>query len=428
MIDFVNLVDSLLEESEETVFLLETQKHDEIFNHHIKGTRYGEIAGTLKTKYGTTLAIPPEADFALFLRLISQKSPRGGANAKDFPNLAEWFPAFDLLCLFNSEHSSWAPPDDATKSQATFNAWKLQVQNYGGSVPLEYTPMSPEARIVKSSLNKDINLGQLRVESIKDDFPFFEAASYLINVRREVASNAWPKSITKLFDTDGKKIIMDIMYNPKKIITGTYKIDKKLEAIFDFGITRSLVSMSLAFYNMFKQELGGYVDLYINQINPTPHLVIGGIKYTIRDLLTEARVKAINNLTDNAELYKLYMGNPGQLKSQKFDCLPFIIQTFDAVTVPDSNLHSFNKVSSSLPLLDPKPYFKEDNFPQEFFFNYKFSNLKAAAQGDYKEAKELYKDFIEMGEYIKQKTGGKLLDGATQIAKGLTLGVKNMGT
>lgn len=434
MINFAKLVDLLLEESEETVFLSEALKHDEIFTYHIK-PRYGEITTTLRSKYGSTLVIPPEADFLLFLRLISQKSPRGGANAKDFPNLAEWFPAFDLLCLFNSEHSTWSPPTDKNKSQATFDDWKTQVATYGGSVPLEYTPRSPEARIVKASLAKDVNLGQLRVESINDDSPFFEAAYYLLNVRREASAMLLPKFLDKLFDTDGKKIIMDIMYNPKKVITGTYTIDKKLEALFDFGITRSLVSMSLAFYNMYRQELATFVDLFINQIDPSLTVMIGrrigSTPYSWKDNLTEARTLAIANLTDNTELYKLYMGNPGQTNATELNCLPYVVEAFNTAGIPNSNSYSYDKTTTTaatLPPLDPKPYFKEDQFPQEFLFRYKFSNLKSAAQGDYKEAKELYKDFIDMGEYIKQKAKKDMLGGATQVAKGLSFGTKTMGT
>ena len=436
MIKFKNLVFNLLEEMDDFHLILEATppKDVVIFNKHFKGTRYNDIKTLLTTPstgYGTTLQFPAEAEFATYIKIIATKNIRGGVKPKDFPNLSEWFPVYDLLCLFsvNYDNATWDASSTGSSSSPSdpfYTSWETHFKASHGSTPLEYVPITPEGRIMKAAFAETVNLGQLRVETIGDNHSFFASASYLLNMRRQTSAQTWPKAITKLFDTDGKKVIQHMMFNPRELITGTYEVDKKLETIFDFGITRSLVGISLGFYKVFTKEITTVLDQFINGVDPrTVKTPASGSTAAVfwYDYLTANKQDAANKLLADQELYNLYIGNVSKTEADAFDYLPYILKAY---SLP--NPVGIFTLAYPFP---STPYFKEDKDPtntKEFIYEYNFANLKAAANGDYTEAKELYGDFIELGNYIKEKAKKDILGGATQVLKGLSLGVKNMGT
>lgn len=434
MIEFKNLVFNLLEEMDDFDLILEAAPAKDlvIFNDHFKGTRYNDIKKLLQDPangYGPTLMVPAEAEFQTYFKIITSKNPRGGVKPKDFPNLSEWFPVYDLLCLFVTNYnSSWVPPaggfTSPSPSDAFYASWETHFKSNRGSTPLEYIPMTPEGRIMKAAFADTVNLGQLRVETIGDNNSFFASASYLIDIRRKASAQVWPKAINKLFDTDGKKVIQDIMFNPTKVITGTYEIDKKLETIFDFGITRNLVDISLGFYKVFTKEIDTVLEQFLNGINASSMTRTSPPK-NIKDHFTANKQKAANILLADPELYKLYMGNISKTEADAFDYKPYILKAY---SLTPAMFGTIPLVAYSFP---STPYFKAEKDPtktKDFIYEYNFANLKAASKGDYTEAKELYQDFIELGTYIKEKAKKDILGGATQIAKALSFGTKNMGT
>lgn len=418
MIDFVNLVRELMHEQEfddiNLTYLGEaTSKVDNITNQHFDIVRYNDAKKTLTDYYpsGTSLRIPTHDEFKVHITTIANTATRGGVSPDKLGDLEEWFPILDLLFLFNSKYGNSSKQAD---SDADFTDWKKRVQTSSKTVPMDFVPASPDARIIKEKVIKSTDLGPLRLDTIKP-FPFYTAVEKLMDIRRERMSPIVPEFVGQLF-RDGKKEIQKIIFNPRGVISGSYRIDKKLEAVFDYGAIRDMSAISINLHKLFLKEVDNALSLFLSIIDPAQMMGTSG--KSVKDYVTEKRSDIYKKLTENASLYTSFIGPVGSTAAKQLDYK-------DAISKAIAGGIAY---VADPPDIDPTPYFKENSKALELNYIYNIDTLIAAGNGTYTEAKAVYDSFNGLANHIAVRQPGKRMEGATQIAKGLTLGVKNMGT
>ena len=256
MIDFVNLVEHLLEDN---YFLLEALRHVTVFEHHFDDARYGQVKVEFDKKY-SGLLLPPRDSFKPVLETIFNRSRSPMINPEKVPGVEIFFPVFDLLCLLETIVGGLTPTEekDPTKTKTQFDQWLTRFKADTSSVPLEYNPMESTAMLLQKKLKAATDLGDLRIDGLNKAFSFYSATEELLEIRRNIKkqNKTWiGAKMDAVFDTAGVQKIQKILFEPLTIISGKQEISKDLEAIFDFGIIQNLINLSTSFYILYKKEI-----------------------------------------------------------------------------------------------------------------------------------------------------------------------------
>jgi hypothetical protein len=424
MIDFEKIVTLLLQEhwEESSDFLLEaiaiTDSSKGLYKIHIEPRLTSVPPGVTPTtghttksikdnmvsaysSYGLTVNIPAQNILTAAIQTLQGNIRGTGKKAKDFIAIAEWFPILDLIAMLISQWPTLAGKT-IEESQSTYETWEQHLEMNHGFAPALYKPLSPAGLVIARDLTNKTDVGTLRIKDLITKSPeisFFNLAKKLFEIRKQAKFNFLPKTIVQKFDLEGDKILNHIMYSPWELVRGTYPISKDLTEIYDHGIINMLVDLSIALYQLYKSELNKIVDYISNNSTPS---------------MPDAELKTLNNfpkeVLNKVDYYKIFVGSEEPREAVPIDYIKWV-----------SSATTLSVALSSGPLTDI-PYFKISNQIENLNYLYNAENLVNASNGEYAEAKRVFEELEQVANYINTKEQGQKLVGATQIAKGLTLG------
>lgn len=424
MIDFVNLVEHLLEDC---YFLLESRDVT-VFQYHFDDKRYNTVKQEFDKKY-SGLALPSRDSFKPTLLTILGRSRSPMINPEKVPGVEVWFPIFDLLCLLDTIVAGLSSPDDIdpVSTETQFQQWITRFKADTSSVPLEYNAMESTAVLLQKKLRAATDLGDLRIDSLNKAFSFYSATEELLEIRRNIKkqNKTWiGAKMDAVFDAAGVQKIQKILFEPLTIISGTQEISKDLEAVFDFGIIQNLTKLSTSFYLLYKTEITTAVDFFIQ--NTTLQMRVGGRAFLagadiVAYLNTRIRAKLLDILYKDMELYRKYLGDP----------VADIAKQLNFYYIIYSNIKKLEPAligGTQKPGLPMTLKFAVGDTTNPFQCVYSLEKLILNNKGGYKEAQDVYKILEDFADYIaKKENNSDVAGGATTILKGLSLGVKNMG-
>jgi hypothetical protein len=415
MIDFEKIVTQLLQEywEENLDFLVEAtgilDPTNGLFPIHIK-PRLTSTTKSIKdnlsaaySSYGLPVNIPADNILISAIQTLQGNTRGTGKKAKDFVGVAEWLPILDLIAMLMGEWPTLsAPGKTIDDSKLTYEAWEKHLEQNHGFAPALYKPYSPAGFTIARDLTNKTDLGTLRVKDLTTKSPkitLFALAKKLFDIRKQSKFTFLPRAIVQKFDLEGDKILNHIMYNPWELTQGTYPISKELAEIYDHGIINMLVDVSTSMHRLYQAELNK-ITVYAANNTSTP--------------MSSAALNTLNEfpkkITNNKDYYALFVGSENTQEAIVIDYQKWI-QSVSTLT--------FTPTSGTLTDIPP---FKVDDKTQNLNYLYNAETLTNAAVGDYKEAKLVIEELEQVANYITQKEAGQKLDGATQMAKGLTLG------
>lgn len=436
MIDFIHIVKETLYEMETPLsnvdILLEAATRPENVSLHHYKPRSSEVQSILKSVY-PDMTIPSDGNIDTYLQSMFQTGSRGGINPKNLPGVQDWFPLFDLLCVLDTKVANLTSDSDReieSKTDEDFNKWEANVKGATSSIPIEYRPISTQAKILQNKILQGASLGETRIEQMSNkDISFHAGVEYLLETLTDMESpvlagdsRIFPKKIADFFDDSGKQIVHKILHNINGIISGSFAIDKKIDEIFGHSTSTRLTNISLSFYKLFTRELNMAVNIFLSPVSKTNVITLTtGTTATYYDACISVKDQLIADIVKDPNLYDMFIGD----SDAKTVC--------DYETFLDLYFRKYGHdvktyYISPVPALSSDIKFKIDpKDPLKLTYDYSIKNLIVASKSDYTEAANVYNLLTDLGNHIKTKSPKDILGGAAQIAGGLSFGVKNMG-
>lgn len=432
MVNFVHMVHEVIFEMDAQVtnfsILCEGRAVDIYNTHYVP--RSADIKTVLTTKY-IGMTVPSNPSVGTYLQQIMDSGSRGGVNPKNLPNVQDWFPLFDLLCVLDTRVAAGSAADMAD-SQPEVDAWTKHVKNSPTNIPLDYVPLSPQAKILQNKILQGTSLGEMRIDKLPDKTISFHACveellETLTGTESKVLGNdrrVIMKQFVDYFNINGRGYVNKILHDVKGILSGSLAIDKKLDEIFGYSASTRLVNLSLSFYKLFEKEVNLATSLFIAPVDPSLTLTTStGTTISRLDKYLEIKDSVATAVATDINLYNLFIGNPKTPKASPLDYEPFINAQFKKKGY-DNIRGEYDPTWTSS---GDAPSFKNEPVTSaadlKLTYTYNIENLIVANKGDYPEAKAIYSMLIDLGNQIKQKTPTNKLGGAAQIASGLSFGV-----
>jgi len=434
MVNFVHMVHEVIFEMDTQVTnfsILCEGRADDVHTHHYV-PRSTDIKTVLTTKY-IGITVPSDPNVRTYLQQIMDSGSRGGVNPKNLPNVQDWFPLFDLLCVLDTKVASLTgSATDETDTQPEVDEWTKQVKNSPTNIPLDYVPLSPQAKILQNKILQGTSLGEMRIDKLPDKTISFHACveellETMTGTESKILGNerrVMIKQFVDYFNLNGRGYVNKILHDVTGILSGSLAIDKKLDEIFGHSASTKLVNLSLAFYKLFEKEVNLATSLFIAPVNPSLTLMTStGTTISRIDKYLEIKDSVAASVATDINLYNLFIGNPKTPKASSIDYEPFINSHFKKQGY-DNIRGEYDPAWTSS---SDKPSFKDKDVTSaadlELSYTYNIENLIIANKGDYPEAKAIHSLLIDLGNQIKQKIPGNKLGGAAQIASGLSFGV-----
>jgi hypothetical protein len=413
------------------ILLEATTRPEKVSKFHYK-PRSSKVQSVLKSGY-PDITIPSDANIDTYLQSMFQTGSRGGINPKNLPGVQDWFPLFDLLSVLDTKVaslSSAAEQDIQANTDEDFNKWEANVKGATSSIPIEYRPISTQARILQNKILQGASLGETRLEQMPNkDISFHAAVEFLLETLTDMESpvlagdsRIFPKKIADFFDNSGKEIVHKILHDVNGIISGSFAIDKKIDEIFGYSASTRLTNISLAFYKLFTRELNTAVNIFLTPVSKTNVITLTtGTTAVAYDECVSIKDKLLADIVKDPNLYDMFIGDSDTKTTCDYE--PFLDLYFRKYG-HDVKTYYITPV----PALSGDFKFKIDlKDPLNLNYDYSIKNLIAAAKSDYTEATNVYNLLTDLGNHIKTKSPKDILGGANQIAQGLSFGVKNMG-
>ena len=384
-------------------FLLDPKKYDEIKS--VSDQRYEKI-------YKAYYKFPEKQEFDNIIRVACFNAIRGTKDSSKYPTIRSVFPVLDLVGLITQVYKT---EQKATISEASMRIYGDFINKLKTSVgaPMEYQPDSTWGKDVKADHYEDqqkINIGSIVLDSpdLQTQNLYFVIMK-LLEIRRKGKSGT--VDLTKIPPT--KNFIDKILLSPNSYIRGKLPTPgDDIKALYNDVSPQLILDVARKVYELFIQQVESNL----------------GSK------------EALKSPIEEEQAYKLFLNNQivwDKYKTLQNDSFEHSYQSLSKqmlneldYTNPDRVLGNHNQ--------NTKPEEQSDNVEPESKvfdtsknkFPYTLKNL-IAHKTEVPQAGNLYNSLEKLANYIRE--GAKrdihgMLSGATQLAKGLSLGVKNMGT
>lgn len=414
MIDFVNIVDLVLEQDAS----ISTTESDEVNKSGVDAflqNYYKPLQTMWSQLYKDYPFVTPE-EFSLVAYKSMESSKRNVKGSSGYPKFKSIFPLLDLFGLLAKDFQKGGNPKNA---DATYKKFLSNLDKYKNSpIPLDYVPILPWAMTVKQDyFSQDKGeIGALRLDTLNPNLSLYYVIQNLLAKRKQSVVKKMPDQEKNFF---GEKFVDDILLRIPQIISGQLPVrDQKISKIYDEGASRALMSVAIAAYKLYKEQL----DTYVGQQDPS----------NAESLAVNEQVYAqFLGVKDNAGakpiIWKQFI-KESTTNPFEFLCLEILNEM--NVQVPASNaMFSFSGDSTAEPTVEEtvKPF---QNKPGEEFV-YNFGNLKKAADDNLPTAKALLEALSNLANYIKSKAEFDVLgtlNKITNVAQGAMLGAKMMGS
>lgn len=354
-------------------------------------------------------------------------------NVKAFDDIANIFPLLDLAAQLYDNNFKQTGNKDPQAAEATLKSFLDNLNKQRLTRPFDYTPSHAWAKKLKEAAfaTSKNELGKARVANLPKDLTIYGTLHELMEIRKK---SIFPKLSTFAKNFNGEGILKSIMLKPWEIVSGKYTInDDKIKSLYDGATVQELVNLSLAAYNLYVQQaqsaLGEEAATALKDSSMYTKFM-GADANAVPMIWKKPNVEPEAQQNDSFDqsfelLYK-------QMLSEVTD--PAIISRVKANVGRSAAARKTSKFGSLKPTEKETP--EESKQPQAFETNkegeylYSLDSIKKASAAPFKhpEAIELLKHFESLANYIKTKENRDILGGLTQLAKGLSLGVKNMGT
>ena len=442
MIKFEELVES---------FLLE-QDADEDTKKGMAGFLTPEVYSTLKAAYETKYANKELFPFPTSLgdlnniaQTVVTSFPRSIKDPKRYQNLIAVYPLLDLFAQLYQVYKKGGSGNPTDAKAITENFIKQLKDPNVSDIPMEFPTKTVWAKDVKkehySSSRQD--LGKARLDIINQNLSIYSVVLYLLAIRKQALKPKIP--VDKIPPADN--FVKDIFFNPQVYLSGKKPMpDKKIKALYNDITVEDLLKISNAAHELFMQQAAN--NLGIDPKTSKPNLkdeqkayaeflgtgVLAAAKpmnwmshkKTEKTETPTSVNKPIGDSFDQSfELIKHDLLNEETAPEVKAQILANVgrSQAARASSNYGSRIKTIKGEQTNL-----KPFEK-----QEGQFVYDLNGIKNY-QNEIPQANNVYSYLMNLANYI-QKEGsidwvGKIsgaLSGATQIAKGLSLGVPTMG-
>ena len=364
-------------------------------------------------------------------------------NVDNFDDIANIFPLIDLTAqLYENNYKKGQPKKGADATLKTFltNFNKLTLTR-----PFDYIPNHPWAKTLKEAafVASKNELGKSRVQNLPGGLGIYGTIRELMKIRKK---GMLPKLTNFAKNFNGEGILKDIMFKPWKIVNGKYAInDDKIKSLYDAVTVQELVNLSLAAYNLYTQQAqtalseqadamlkdeGMYSKFMGADVNALPIMWKPPSEQEGQSATPAGSSQAVNASFDQSfELLSKQMLNEA---GSTVGYSPTFANNYDDIfnkkTSTEKNDQSKETDKKETPEESKQLQAFETNKEGEYLYSLDSIKKASAAPFKHPEATELLKHFESLANYIKTKENRDIVGGLTQLAKGLSLGVKNMGT
>jgi hypothetical protein len=453
MIKFEELVES---------FLLE-QDADEDTKKGMAGFLTPEVYSTLKAAYETKYAnkelfpFPTSiGDLNNIAQTVVTSFPRSIKDPKRYQNLIAVYPLLDLFAQLYQVYKKGGSGNPVDAKAITENFIKQLKDPNVSDIPMEFPTKTVWAKDVKkehySSTRQD--LGKARLDIINPNLSIYSVVLYLLAIRKQALKPKIP--VDKIPPADN--FVKDIFFNPQVYLSGKKPLpDQKIKALYNDVAVEDLLKISNAAHELFIQQATNNLGIDSKTQKPNfkderrayaEFLGSGALVPTKpMDWMIHKKTEETSpqNLTpQNASFNQSFeLFNKQMLNEIKPTSRTTYTSTGSRTTatsgpgVVTSDSAQSSSTQSSEENKSKTPDDKQTNLKpfekQEGQFVYDLASLKNY-QNEIPQVANLYNQLMNLANYIQKEgsvdwmdkiSGG--LSGATQIAKGLSLGVPTMG-
>ena len=381
-------------------FLLDPKKYDEIKS--VSNQRYEKI-------YKAYYKFPEKQEFDNIIRVACFNAIRGTKDSSKYSTIRSILPVLDLIGLIIQVYKTEQKANINEAAVRVYNDFINKLKTSVGA-PMEYQPDSAWAKDVKADHYDDqqkVNIGNIVLNSpeLQSQNIYFVIFK-LLEIRRQGKSGNI--DLSKI--PSSKKFIENILLNPNSYIEGRLPIP------------------------------GDDIRSLYNDVTPQLILDVAKKAYELFIQQTESNLgskDAFGSPVQEKEAYKLFLNNQidwNKYKSVENASFDVSFEHFYKNLVCEQELKS--AVEVAMDKTTPSETEKGQDKSSKIFdtsknkFPYTLKNL-IAHKTEVPQAGNLYNSLEKLANYIRE--GAKrdihgMLSGATQLAKGLSLGVKNMGT
>jgi hypothetical protein len=201
---------------------------------------------------------------------------------------------------------------DLTLANQELDNFKTRLKTQKGSssnfTPIDFNPVNPLIRDIKSHylLASKNEVGNLRLENLPSTSSFYEIITELLKIREKVYSLKLPKRLRSTMEAAfNSASIEKIFLEPWNFLGGQkYAIDDdKLRILYDDVTVGQLISISVACYGLFQQQINTILTQEQQKIlNPKQYYGL----FMGTEGATEIQWKTLFRLT---EQYNIFSGN-----------------------------------------------------------------------------------------------------------------------
>lgn len=409
MVDFKKLVEGLLVEQAPSN---ETQNIQAVLKNN-----YNSLKQAWNKKYeGVPFATEDEIN-SIVLNVVGSL-PRFTIKSENYPTITNIYPLIDLVASLYLKHFKGKQKPSEEEVKVTINQFVdnlVDPQKNPSDVPLDFQAVNQWTKKVKSDFlsGSKVELGKLRLESLPKDLSFYQTIYELLKVRRQALNIKFPQSWKQI---PGEQFIKDVFLNISSIISGKVPVkNEQIEKIYDASTTQNLINLSLAAYKLYVQQVNSNTkneklkQEFLKDSRKYEEF-LGARTPTAKPLSWEQEPTA----ESFSSVFELAFKN----LLQERDVLPAHYKNIEVPKQEEitSDENKEKETSQTKPFESPRS-------PGEFIYN--IQNLDNASNQGLDEAKNFKSELENFANYLKKETEtdwSGVLSGATQVAKGLSLG------
>ena len=385
-------------------FLLDPKKYEEI--KITSNQRYEKV-------YKSYYKFPEKPEYDNLIRVACFNAIRGTKDSSKYPTIRSVFPVLDLVGLITQVYKTEQKATITEASMRVYGDFIIKLKTSVGA-PMEYQPDSTWGKDVKMDHYEDqqkINIGSVVLNSpeLQSQSLYFVIMK-LLEIRRKGKSGTI--DLTKIPPT--KNFIDKILFSPDSFIRGKLPTPgDDIKALYNDVSPQLILDVAKKAYELFIQQVESNLG----------------------------NKKAFKSSIEEEQAYKLFLTNQivwdkyktlqndsfKQSYENLFDQMLNEYDYTDASRVLGDRYNQDTEVNDSLTVAKPESKIFDT---EKIKFPYTLKNL-IAYKADVPQANNLYNSLEKLANYIREGTKRDIrgmLSGATQLAKGLSLGVKSMGT
>ena len=441
MIDFEKLVgnflieaDSNIEKTTVTAFLKAPLADDQ--------TPYQVLKKAFETHYNSQLfPFLTEEEFYDMAYNAANSVVRATKDSDKYPKIVNSYPLLDLFALLSNELKKGSQGNKETAKSILDSFVERLLDSNNPKIPLEYHPTNTWAKSVREDYVSETKqeIGKARLDTINPNYGIYATILQLLAIRRNAAKLKIP--VDKL--PPANEFVKKIFFDPQVYVKGqkTLPSDDRLKLLYNDTSANLLLRIAMSAYALFKQQLNvtigeenvrdegkAYAE-FLGDGTTTPKRPMNWNGHSKEEKTTTTEptpvTRIVSSFDNSLELLHKEIVNETELKT--------------AAEIATGRFSSPEKVST-----EPKPESeeKDQKLPtimppfknKQGSYEYTLGNINKF-KTEVPAAKNLYNQLLNLANYIQQEAmkpdwyerSVGAMSGATQIAKGLSLGVPTMG-